>query len=45
MSSEVYSEKIKEDLKHLTESITYLHGGLNDPLIWDHKVTAKELAL
>lgn len=45
MSSDAYSEKIKEDLKHLADSITYLHSGLNDPVLWDHKVTAKELAL
>lgn len=45
MSSDMYSENIKSDLKHLAESLTYLSSGMNDPVLWDHKVTAKELAL
>jgi len=45
ISPEKYSDKIKDDLKNLAESITYLNSGLNDPVIWDYKVTAKELAL
>ncbi|MGD9674657.1 MAG: hypothetical protein AB7U98_14405 [Candidatus Nitrosocosmicus sp.] len=45
ISTEKYSDKIKNDLKNLAESITYLNIGLNDPVLWDYKVTAKELAL
>ena len=45
MSPEVYSERVKQDLKNLAEAITCLHSGLNDTIIWDYKVTAKELAL
>ncbi|MDR4491761.1 MAG: hypothetical protein R2685_12795 [Candidatus Nitrosocosmicus sp.] len=40
-----YSDKVKDDLRRLAESITYLNSGLNDPVLWDYKVTAKELAL
>jgi hypothetical protein len=45
ISPEKYSDKIMEDLKHLAESITYLHSGLNDPVLKDYGMTAREFAL
>ncbi|WP_172601992.1 hypothetical protein [Candidatus Nitrosocosmicus franklandus] len=45
LSEKKYSDQIKEDLKHIAESITYLQSGFNDSLLSDYKITAEELAL
>lgn len=44
-SNVYFSEKIREDLKHIAESMTHLNNGLNDSFVNRYKITAKELAL